>query len=322
MKSLEEVHTVKGQRFLLKVEASHDQLEYLKYDDLRFEIWEEPNDKMSGIRNMVCENYFNDGSALFIAVYVEDKDGKFIEDKEHFVGFSYGFVGIEDKNLGFRNPDNLVFYSMYTGVKDAFLKYGIGILIKEFQRTILLDIFGVSTVSCTFDPLTGVNAYRNIHHFGMDVMDYKVAHYGSFGGRLNREDVPCDRIYVYWRLKRDIQRPEFDIQKLLDGNHLVLSSEIQEIEGKDGRIPLIIPKEMSYDLEKELLLIEIPYDFYAMIRETDVPDETIRRIPLSWRLETRKAFLSLLERGYKIVDFLPTQIEERIRDFYILKRKE
>lgn len=322
MKNLSEVHLVKGKKFILKVETSHDHPDYQKYEDLRFEIWEEPNDEMPGTRNMVCENYFNDGSALFIAAYAADEDGAFIEDDRHFVGFSYGFVGIEDKNVGFRDPDNLVYYSQYTGVKDAYLKYGLGIHIKEFQKKLILDIFGVSTVSCTFDPLTGVNAYRNIHFFGMDVVDYKVAHYGSFGGRLNRGDIPCDRFYVYWRLKKDIRRPEIDIQKLLDNDHLVLSSEIQEVEGKDGSVSLAVPKDLNCDLESESLFIEIPYDFYTMVHATDVPYVTTRKIPLDWRLKTRKAFLTLLKRGYKIVDFLPVQKENRIRDFYVLKRIE
>ncbi len=322
MRNLSEVHTVKGKSFLLNVETSHDQLEYQKYDDLRFEIWEEPKDKMSGIRNMVCENYFNDGSALFIAVYVAEENDEFIEDKEHFVGFSYGFVGVKDKNVGFRDSDNFIFYSMYTGVKDVYLNYGLGILIKKFQKKTLLSIFGVSTVSCTFDPLTGINAYRNIHFFGMDVVDYKVDHYGSFGGRLNRVDIPCDRFYINWRLKKDIRRPEIEIHKLLNNGHLVLSSEIREVEGKDRRVPLAVPKDLNCGLEEEFLLIEIPYDFYTMVQTTDVPDETIRKIPLDWRLKTRKAFLALFERGYKIIDFLSIEHGKRIRDFYVLKRIE
>jgi predicted GNAT superfamily acetyltransferase len=39
-------------------------------------------------------------------------------------------------------------------------------------------------------------------------------------------------------------------------------------------------------------------------------------------METRKAFQTLFEQSYKVVDFLPVQIEERIRDFYVLKRLE
>ena len=320
MNNLSEVHTVRGKKFLLKVETSHEHRDYQKYEDLRFEIWEEPHDRMPGTRNMVCENFWNDGSALFIAVYAADTGDTFIEDEEHFVGFSYGFVGVEDKKIGFRDPDNLIYYSQYTGVKEAFLKFGLGFLIKEFQKKIILDIFGVGTVSCTFDPLTGVNAYRNLHYFGMEVVDYIAAHYGSFGGRLNRADVPCDRFYVYWRLKENIQRPDIDIHNLLDNDHLVLSSDIREVEGKDGRVFLPVPKELNYDLERGVLLIEIPVDFYTMIRTTDVHEKTTRQIPLDWRMQTRKAFQRLMEHGYKIVDFVPVQSEKRIRDFYVLKR--
>jgi len=149
-----------------------------------------------------------------------------------------------------------------------------------------------------------------------------VAHYGSFGGRLNRLDVPCDRFYLYWRLKEEIQTPEIDLHKLLNKDHLVLSSELREVDGKDGRVSLVVPKDLNCDLKEDVLLIEIPYDFYPILRATDVPDENIKNVPLDWRMDTRKAFLALLERGYKIVDFLPVQIEERIRDFYVLKRME
>ena len=320
MIDLFEVHTIKEKKFLLKVDTSHDHLKYQKYEDLRFEIWEEPNDKMPGTRNMVCENYFNDGSALFIAAYVEDGKGSFIEDDDHFVGFSYGFVGVIDKNVGFRDSNNLIYYSQYTAVKDACLEYGLGVLIKEFQKKIILNVFGVDKISNTFDPLTGVNAYRNIHIFGMEVVDYKVAHYGIFGGRLNREDIPCDRFYVHWRLKESIKRPEFDIQELFDSGHLLLSSEIREVEGKDGPTLLVVPKLQNQSGKNDFLLIEIPYDFYTMLRVTDVSDKKIRQIPLDWRLQSRRAFTTLFERGYKIIDFLPVQKGVTIRDFYILNR--
>jgi predicted GNAT superfamily acetyltransferase len=320
MMDLSEVHSVKGKRFLLKVETSHNHPDYLKYEDLRFEIWEEPNDKMPGPRNMVCENYFNDGSALFIAVYAADEKGEFKEDDESFIGFSYGFVGVENKATGFRDPNNLIYYSQYTGVREEVQEYGLGILIKAFQKKAILEIFGINTISCTFDPLTGVNAYRNIHHFGMHVVGYKAAHYGGFGGRLNRMDVPCDRLYLHWYLKQDIQRQEFDWEALLDAGYLVLSSEIREIQGKGGPVPVEIAKNLRTDLHGEFLLIEIPYDFYSMLRETDVPGGETRNIPIDWRLKSREAFQSLLERGYNVVDFQPIQYKDRTRDFYLLQK--
>ena len=121
---------------------------------------------------MKCENFFHDGSCLFIGVYAADEFGNFKRDKEHLVGFSYGYVGVNNKEIAFKALDNIQFYSQYTGVRKDFQHAGLGILIKEFQRETLMEIFGIYTITCTFDPLTGVNAYRNIHHFGMDIVKY------------------------------------------------------------------------------------------------------------------------------------------------------
>ena len=320
MTNFTEAHHINGKRFLLKVETSHDYEDYLRYENLRFEIWEEPEDRMPGPRNMVCENYFNDGSALFIAVYVADERGEFVEEEEFFIGFSYGFLGVDDKTIGFRDPDNLVYYSQYIGVKEEFMEYGLGVLIKEFQKRCILGIFGVRTVSCTFDPLTGVNAYRNIHLFGMEVKKYQVAHYGKFGGRLNRTDVSCDRFYVYWHLDRQIQRPEIDLKKLLESDYLVLSSKIVVFEGKSGRVALEVPGDVLIEAAGDFALIEIPFDFYTMLRETDVRDRATRDLPIVWREKSRRAFLTLFEMGYKVIDFKSYTWEGRKRDFYILKK--
>lgn len=320
MSHLEEVRSIKEKKFLLKVETSHQHPDYRKYEDLRFEIWEEPEDRMPGTRNMVCENYFNDGSALFIAVYAADESGKFEETEKNFVAFSYGFIGVLDKKKGFRDLGNLVFYSQYTGVKKEFEKYGLGVAIKEFQRKNLLETFGVSTASCTFDPLTGINAYRNIHHFGMEVIAYNTAHYGEFGGRLNRKDIPCDRFYTLWNLRKETPKPKIDTKSLLDRNNIVLLSRIQNIDGKSGKIPIEIAHKVDFNLHGNPLLIEIPYDFYSMLKETDVADEKIRAIPRDWRLKTREAFLACFERGYRIIDFIAVSWEGRRRDFYLLKK--
>lgn len=321
MDHLEQVHSLKGKKFLLKVETSRHSPDYRKYETLRFLIWEEPEDMMPGPRNMVCENYFNDGSALFIAVYIENGKGEFEENEKYFVGFSYGFVGVADKKTGFRDPDNLIFYSQYTGVKEEVEKYGLGIIIKEFQRKILLETFGVATASCTFDPLTSINAYRNIHHFGMEIAAYHEAHYGEFGGRLNRKDIPCDRFYAIWHLRRSLPRPGFDWKDLLAGRHTLLSSTIKKIEGKNGVTRIEIARNVGLDAEADPLLIEIPYDFYAMIRETDVSDENIRSIPGDWRFKTRQAFRKSFERGYRIVDFQTVPHRGRRRSFYLLTKK-
>lgn len=319
MKELDKIIQVKGKKFLFKVDKSSNASDYTKYEKLRCDIWGEPADTLPGERNMACENFFHEGSALFIAAYVENAQGQFVEDEDHFIGFSYGFVGVEDKDLAFRDMDNLLFYSQYVGVKEDFQRYSLGIQIKEFQKECLMEIFGVFKVTCTYDPLTGVNAYRNIHHFGMEMKEYRESCYSLFGGYLNRTDVPCDRFSLLWDLRREVRRPDYDAQSLLAAKNLALSSRRIEVEGRSGRVTLEVVKDISLDLDQEFLLVEIPYDFYRMLRETDVIQAEVRQIPLRWRMKSREVFQTLFKRGYKIIDFRGIEREGRKRDFYILK---
>lgn len=320
MKGLEKIQEIRGKKFLFKVETSTKAKDYTKYEELRHEIWGEPRDRLPGERNMVCENYLREGSSLFIAVYAEDKEERLREDKEHFIGFSYGFVGVKEKEVAFRETDNLLFYSQYVGVRRDFQNYGLGILIKEFQREKLMELFGIYTITCTYDPLTGINAYRNIHHFGMDVVEYREACYGDFGGYLNREDVPCDRFFLSWDLRREVKRPDYNLEFLMNSGKLALGSGMAEVEGRSGRLRLEVVKNVNIDLNSEFLLAEIPFDFYLILRETDVPQREVRNIALDWRLKSRKVFQALLQRGYKIIDFRRVEKDNRKRDFYVVQR--
>jgi predicted GNAT superfamily acetyltransferase len=56
-----------------------------------------------------------------------------------------------------------------------------------------------------------------------------------------------------------------------------------------------------------------------MLRETEVADPAIRRIPIEWRMRTRTAFQSLLAKGYKVIDFQKVD-GPRARNFYVLKQ--
>lgn len=320
MKSLEKIHEIKGKKYVFRVETSDKHQDYIKYEQLRNKVWDQPNDNLSGSRNMMCENFFHEGSSLFIGVFVEAEKGGFKQDKEHLVGFSYGFVGIKEKKIAYRKPGNFQFYSQYTCVRPDHEYLGLGVMIKEFQKVTLVEIFGVYTIICTYDPLTGVNAYRNIHHFGMDVLDYREAFYGDFGGLLNRLDIPCDRFFVTWDLKKEIKRPEYDLESLIESGSFAVQAEWKEIQGRNGPIKLEKVKEINLELDDEFLLIEIPVDFYMMIRETDVGEDRIRSIPLDWRMKTRQTFQVLFERNYKIIDFRRNEKDRQVRDFYVLKK--
>jgi len=319
MEPLERTVTVRNKRFLLRVETSHESADYQKYDDLREEIWGYPDDHMSSARNMMCENVFHEGGSLFIGAFVEAEAGRFEVDARRLVGFCYGFVGVRDKEIGFRDPKNLRFYSQYTGVREAFRSYGLGVMLKEYQRESVLGLLGVSTIICTYDPLTGGNAYRNVRHFGMDVLEYRVATYGEYGGLLNRLDVPTDRFLMSWDLDKTEERPVYDLEAALAGPR-ALRTEPRRVAGKTAELELEVVAGTDRGAAGDTLVVPIPFDFYRMLRETDVADPEVRRIPVDWRMATRAVFLALFARGYRVVDFLKAG-DRVLANHYVLVRE-
>ena len=302
MSALERTVAVRDKRFLLRVETSRDPEDYRIYEDLRNEIWDFPDDHLAGTRNMMCENVFHEGASLFIGAFAEAPGGGFEVDGKHLAGFCYGFVGVCDKAIGFRDPANLRFYSQYAGVRRAFQSYGLGILLKEHQREMVLDILGVSAMICTYDPLAGINAHRNIHHFGMDVLEYRVATYGEYGGLLNRLDVPTDRFLMSWDLERTSGRLDYDFEAALSAPQTIIAG-LRGVKGKSTELELEIVEGTDPDAAGDPLLVRIPLDFYRMLQETDVADGDVRRIPVDWRMATRAVFQGLFSRGYRVVDF-------------------
>lgn len=307
MRPLEKTVTVRDRRFLLRVETSPTSSDYAKYEALREEVWGFPEDHMSSERNMMCENVFHEGGSLFIGAFVEGESGPFVPDAAHLVGFVYGFVGVRDKSIGFRDPRNLRFYAQYAGVRKAFQSYGLGLLLKEYQREMVLDLLGVAVIICTYDPLTGVNAHRNVRHFGMDVLEYRVATYGEYGGLLNRRDVATDRFLMSWDLERTGGRPSRDLETVLAAPRAV-RTDLRRVAGKSGEIELEVVTGTDPSLAADPVVVPIPLDFYRMLQETDVTDADVRRIPVDWRAATREVFLALFARGYKVVDFLKADV--------------
>lgn len=317
MNELERIVVSKGRRFLLRVETSHESGDYQKYEDIRNEIWGFPEDHLAGTRNLMCENFLAEGGSLFIGAFSEAGGGGFPTDGEHLVGFCYGFAGILDKELGFRDLSNLRFYSQFAGVKRDDQAYGLGILIKEFQRDVVLNRFGIDTMICTYDPLTGVNAHRNVHHFGMNVLEYRVATYGEYGGLLNRSDVPSDRFLMSWDLRRTVQRTDPPLPAAAPVRAILVES--LPVKGRTSELVLEVVRDMDLGFDKDLVLVQIPLDFYRMLKETDVDDPDVRRIPVDWRLTTRRVFIALFKRGYQVVDFRKKE-GAPAANFYVLMK--
>lgn len=320
MSDLEKTVMSKGRRFLLRVETSHEAQDYQKYEDLRNEIWGFPDDHLAGTRNMMCENFLAEGGSLFIGAFAEAEGGGFAADGGSLAGFCYGFVGVVDKEIGFRELSNLRFYSQFAGVRKDSEGLGLGILMKEFQRDIILGRFGIGTVICTYDPLTGVNARRNVHHFGMDVLEYRVATYGEYGGLLNRSDVASDRFLMSWDLTKTPRATTAPPGPSLREAGRVFHVEGQRLKGRTSELELEVVRTADLDSRKAMLLVQIPVDFYMMLRETDVADPGVRRIPVEWRLQTRHTFQTLFASGYRVVDFL-NNVGTPPANYYVLIRE-
>ena len=62
----------RGLRFLIRMEDSTDPDFYRSYEELRYKIWGDPDDRLAGSRNLACENYLDKGGSLFISVLKEE----------------------------------------------------------------------------------------------------------------------------------------------------------------------------------------------------------------------------------------------------------
>jgi predicted GNAT superfamily acetyltransferase len=321
---LEKVQETGGKRFLFVVDTSAQGADYAKYEQMRMDIWDDPGDHLAGGRNLVSENFFYDGGSLFIAVYEEDRPGAFSREAVHLAAFAYGYVGVKDKAVGFRDPDNCWFYSQYAAVRPDLQNCGLGLLLKRIQGEWVKDLLGVGAITCTYDPLAGVNAYRNIHIFGMQVLAYKESCYLGFTGRLNRLDVPSDRFQVIWDLDLPPsgRREALDLEGLLEEGKNLIHTEPVRIRGRSGDQVLEVAVELHTEDSAPIVLIEIPFDFYTMLHETDVADPQSRDIPVIWREKTRLAFKNQFEAGYRVVDFRYLKRGGKKRDFYVLRKSD
>ncbi len=300
---LSRIHVHGAAKFLLCVETSSRAEDYARYEEIKNAVWDFDEDRLAGPRNLLCENYFHDGTSLFIAAYASGPGGEPEESASRMVGFSYGYVGLRDKSVGFRSLDNLWFYSQYTGIRPGAEGFGLGVAIKEFQGDVLRNLYGITTVVCTYDPLTAVNAHRNIFRLGMTVLEYRTAVYGEFGGRLNRRDVPSDRFFTSWDLRGGAAPSGRAVPGPAADGPDVLSVGRRTVPGRSGPIELETAEGLDLEAASICARLRIPADFYAMLRETDVGDPDVRRIPVDWRLRTREAFRTLFGRGFRVAAF-------------------
>jgi len=281
---------------LLKIEDSDDHRDYQKYEDLRMEIWDDRNDHLASSRNLLCET--KTGSSIIIGAFLHNT----------LIGFAYGWFGIKERN----NPD---FYAQYNAVKEEYRGLKIGIELKKFQREVVLSR-GVDKITCTYDPLTGQNAYRNIAVFSMEVVEYEIDVYKGFKGKLNRKAVPSDRFYAIWHLKRETRKRNYEADSLVKNDKIINPVIYKEYKNyKEGK-QVVFERiaSVNLDLTGTILLVRIPGNYYEILQKNV-------RLALHWRMQTRKIFRHYFKLGYKVADFISLKEEGRKVNYYVIEKE-
>ena len=209
-------------------------------------------------------------------------------DGTRLTGFSYAFVG--------RMDGEHVLYSQMTAVSPADRGRGIGMRIKQYQRTWAVDK-GYERIRWTFDPLMEANARFNLRYLGAIGIRYKVDFYGRSSSPLHGS-LPTDRFIADWELNapRTIA--------LAKGEEAPVLGEVDEnlpviyaLEGHPSGQPMPAAATVPDRDSEPYAVAPIPARFLEMQREE--PDAA-----RAWRFGTREAFQQALAAGYRFVDFV------------------
>ncbi|MET0695121.1 MAG: GNAT family N-acetyltransferase [Propionibacteriaceae bacterium] len=117
-------------------------------------------------------------------------------DSEDLVGCAVGFFG---------PPDQRSLHSHIAGVDPDHAGRGIGLILKNHQRSWCLDQ-GVGSITWTFDPAIARNAFFNFGKLGVTAVSYLEDFYGSLDDSLNLGS-PSDRLLLRWDLTDPPPRP-------------------------------------------------------------------------------------------------------------------
>ncbi len=220
-----------------------------------------------------------------------DQDGALI-------GFIFGFLGMTAEG-------RLKHCSHMAAVLPRAQGREIGYRLKRFQREEVLKQ-GIELITWTYDPLQRVNARFNIGKLGALARTYHHNLYGAMGG-VNA-GVPSDRFEVEWWLRSEA------VAARLAGRHvpprladLVAEGVPFALRG-DSTAEGYAPQLLPYAAQRPAYLVEIPYDFNALKRES-------LALAQAWRRESGRVFSELFARGYAVCEFL----SEAERAFYLLR---
>ena len=234
--------------------------------------------------------------------------------RDQLVGYVFGFLGIDNESLGTIARTRIKHHSHILGVHPDYRNRGVGFRLKLEQRRAVINQ-GIRLVTWTYDPLLSNNAYLNIRRLGTVCNTYWREFYGRMEDDLS-VGIPSDRFRVDWWVTspKVVSRIE-EKQGPLDQSKY-LDSAIQKVNPVSlGSDNLLHPVDQFYDLEGDIVLVEIPSDFLAL-KKQDI--ELARR----WRQHTREIFETGFADGYMVVEFLYDKSGDFPRSYYVLSSRD
>lgn len=219
--------------------------------------------------------------------------------KGHMLGFVFGLTGV----YGGRP----VHWSHMLAVRSEARGLGLGKRLKLYQRETLLAA-GVVEVRWTFDPLVAQNANLNLNALGAEIESYVPEMYGSNTGSDLHSGLGTDRLVALWKIDHPRVAQAIAGQLPAPPAARVQAPVVNaDASGKPsaakfGKLPV-----------GRAVRIEVPADIQQVKAKA-------LKTAREWRASTRRAFLWYLERGYRVVGFIPGGLGERC--FYLLDRTD
>ena len=216
------------------------------------------------------------------------------------VGFAYAFPAT--------SGGTLYYHSDMAGVLPEYQKRGVGVRLKWAQRDEALRR-GVSLITWTYDPLQARNAHLNLRRLGATAVEFLENFYGTTTSALHH-GLPTDRLLVQWRLDS-----ENVVLRARDGEppRTVAAPSVPRINDVKWQAGWPVSSEPRLDLDAPELLLEIPPDWNVLCQAAP-------RVAEGWQGMVRRAFLAYFPRGYRAVDFIPTEEGGRRRPLYVLRK--
>ena len=220
------------------------------------------------------------------------------------IGFTFGFLGMTADGR-FKHCSHM------TAVLPSAQKREIGYRLKLFQRDEVLKQ-GLELITWTYDPLQRPNARLNVAKLGAVARTYYRNLYGAMSSGINA-GLPSDRFEAEWWLKSApvVARVEgrYAQPHLADLLAKGVPFALRGVQMADG----YAPQRSPYDESQDAYLVEIPYDFNALKRQSII-------LAKAWRHESAQVFSDLFKRGYVLHDFLSEMGAKTQRAVYLLTR--